>query len=250
MERKDRDSSGINNGFYDTLGTDWQDATAHPIALLRAENALRNPWIATVIEEKFSGSSAVLDIGCGAGFLTNYLAQKGHQVSGIDLSEKSLEVAKKNDQTANVAYAQASAYALPYPDQNFDVVSAMDLLEHVEHPEKVISEAGRVLKKGGLFFFHTFSRNFLSWLVVIKGVEWAVRNTPSNMHVLPLFINPSEMEAMCRGYQLEVKQFKGCRPECSKAFWKMLFTRKVPADLHFTFTNSLTTGYSGYAVKS
>lgn len=247
MARKD-----INNTFYDDLGQDWHEATNHPIALLRSENALRNPWIHMVIREKYGENKvSALDIGCGAGLLTNFLASFGHRVSGIDLSEGSLKIAKEKDITASVNYTAGSAYDLPYENESFDIVCAMDLLEHVDNPEKVIEEASRVLKKGGLFFFHTFSRNFLSWLVVIKGVEWCVRNTPPNMHVYSLFLNPSEVEDMCKANDLVVEKFTGVRPDFqSLAFWKMLLTHRVDDNFRFTFTRSLTTGYSGYAVKS
>lgn len=250
MERASSKSSGINNAFYDTLGEEWHEATAHPIALLRAENALRNPWIEETIRNALGEKASIVDIGCGAGLLTNYLAKKGHRVFGVDLSEKSLQSAQKRDATSSVIYQKANASALPFPDESFDAVSAMDLLEHVENPEQVISEASRVLKKGGLFFFHTFSRNFLSWLIVIKGVEWAVKNTPPHMHVYSLFLNPLEVKRLCTQHQLEILELKGVRPDfASAAFWKMLLTRTVPTDLRFIFTPSLTTGYSGYAKK-
>lgn len=240
----------INNAFYDDLQDMWNDSHDHPIALLRAENALRNPWIAKVIEEKFGKACSVLDVGCGGGFLTNYLAKKGHHVSGIDLSEKSLTIAKKGDSTKSVQYKLASAYELPFADESFDVVCAMDLLEHVEKPELVIKEASRVLKKGGLFFFHTFNRNLLSYLVVIKGVEWCFSNTPSNMHVYPLFIKPNELSAMCSRNQMNVEALIGLNPDYKRSsFWKMVFKRKVDSKFRFVFTPSLKTSYSGFAQK-
>ena len=236
----------INNDFYDGLGGKWHTESSHPIALLRAENRLRNPWIAGLIDKK----SKVLDIGCGAGFLTNFLAEHGHEVTGIDLSPQSLELAKEKDATKQVSYEIADATHLPFDAASFDVVCAMDLLEHVNHPGAVIAEASRVLRPGGLFFFHTFNRNFWSWLVVIKGVEWCVRNTPPQMHVYPLFIKPSEMEAMCAKHNLTVENIQGVRPKfLTRAFWKMVLTRNVSEEFQFCFTPSLTTGYSGFARK-
>ncbi|HSX03830.1 MAG TPA: bifunctional 2-polyprenyl-6-hydroxyphenol methylase/3-demethylubiquinol 3-O-methyltransferase UbiG [Rhabdochlamydiaceae bacterium] len=248
MERKKH--LPINNAFYDDLDEMWNDSHDHPIALLRAENALRNPWIEKVVNEKFGRSCSILDIGCGGGFLTNYLAKKGHRVSGVDLSEKSLSIAKKSDTTQSAEYFLASAYELPFPEESFDVVSAMDLLEHVEKPELVIKEASRVLKKGGLFFFHTFNRNWTSYFIVIKGVEWCFSNTPRNMHIYPLFLKPKELEAMCNEHQMNVEKFLGLRPDFnSVSFWKMVFTRKVDTQFRFIFTPSLKTSYSGYAQK-
>lgn len=243
MERKN-----VNNSFYDTLGERWYTASNHPIALLRAENAVRLPWICEIITKHFPQGS-LLDIGCGAGLLSNPIAQRGLEVTGIDLSEASLEIAKKYDGTKKVRYLKASAEKLPFEDESFDCVTALDLLEHVENPESVICEAGRVLKKNGLFFFHTFNRNFLSWLLVIKGVEWCVPGTPESMHIYRLFIKPEELRAMCHSARLEVHEIRGLKPHFSLPILKMALTRKVPDDLRFHFTPSLLTGYVGYARK-
>lgn len=236
----------INNGFYEELGDKWLTAYDHPIALLRAENAVRIPWIIETIGK----NQTVLDIGCGAGLLTNALSKVGHRVFGIDLSQTSLEVARMTDLTQKVNYQMANAYSLPYSDESFDVVCAMDLLEHVEEPALVISEASRVLRQGGFFFFHTFNRNFLSYLIVIKGVEWCVPNTPKNMHVYPLFIKPDEMREFCLQRDLQIVSLQGFRPNLfSKAFWKMIFIKKVPEDFSFCFSKNLMTGYCGFAKK-
>ena len=236
----------INNSFYEDLEEGWYTACDHPIALLRAENKLRIPWVLDSIQP----NSKVLDLGCGAGFLCNALAEKGHKVSGVDLSESSLETARRYDRTESVEYICANVYSLPFQNETFDVVCAMDVLEHIEEPKLLIAEASRVLKKGGLFFFHTFNRNLWSYLVIIKGVEWCVKNTPKNMHVYPLFIKPNELEDLCSEYNLKFKELKGLHPILfSRAFWQMIFTRKVPKDFKFRFSNKLSTGYCGYAQK-
>jgi 2-polyprenyl-6-hydroxyphenyl methylase / 3-demethylubiquinone-9 3-methyltransferase len=234
----------INNEFYETLGDKWLTASDHPIALLRAENRLRNPWIAS----KLPSSSKVLDMGCGAGFLTHELTNLGHEVTGVDLSEESLKIARQLDPKGN--YIRADVTKVPLPAMSFDAVCAMDLLEHVENPQAVIQEAARLLKPGGLFFFHTFNRTFLSWLVVIKGVEWCVKNAPPNMHILRLFIKPDELQKMCTEHGLQTEEVRGLNVKfSSKAFWQMVFRRTVPEDLEFIFTESLKTGYSGFAKK-
>jgi 2-polyprenyl-6-hydroxyphenyl methylase / 3-demethylubiquinone-9 3-methyltransferase len=237
----------INNAFYDELGEGWHSENDHPIALLRAENRVRNPW---VIEQLQKSPCKVLDIGCGAGLLANPLALAGHAVTGIDLSSSSLDIAKKGDKTKSVSYLHAKAEELPFAPASFDAVIAMDLLEHVEKPELVIAEAARVLKPGGLFFFHTFNRNFLSWLVIIKGVEWCVKNSPKNMHVYNLFIKPKEIRQMCQLRNLSVREIRGLVPDIrTGAFWKMIATRSVPENFRFCFTPSELTGYVGVAVK-
>ncbi len=241
----------INNDFYEDLQEGWYAASDHPVALLRAENAIRSPWILEEIAKQYSSKTSVLDIGCGAGLLTNALAKEGHTVTGIDLSESSLETAKRHDQTKTVRYIPANAYSLPFADQQFDVVCATDVLEHVEDPGLLIAEASRVLKTNGLFFFHTFNRNPLSYIIVIKGVEWCVKNTPKNMHVYPLFIKPYELDELCQIYRLQVQKWVGLRPQIFNwPFFKMLLTRKVPKNFRFCFSKSLATGYCGIAQKT
>ena len=126
----------------------------------------------------------------------------------------------------------------------------MDFLEHVEDPATVVAEASRVLRPGGLFFFHTFNRNPLAWLVVIKGVEWFVKNTPRDMHVLRLFVKPAELRAMCATSGLEVRELLGSAPAVlSRAFWAMLATGSVRADFRFKLTRFPLLPYTGFAER-
>lgn len=244
--------TGINNAFYEGLGDRWHDAHDDPVALLRAEGRLKNPWVLERIAARFPGRACrVLDIGCGAGFLCHALSAAGHRAEGADLSPGSLQVARKRDITGRSAWRVADAYRLPWKDGSFDAVSALDFLEHVERPGAVIAEAARVLKPGGLFFFHTFNRNLLAYLVVIKGLEWFVRNTPARMHVLPLFIKPKELDGYCRDAGMRALEWTGLRPEPEKpAFWRMLKTGRVPEDFEFRFTSSLAISYLGMAEKN
>lgn len=250
MAKDSRNQAIINNAFYEELREGWYTAVDHPIALLRAENAVRAPWVGQLLQEYFRDSANVLDVGCGAGFLSNYLAREKHQVTGIDLSQSSLEVAKQYDSTSSVKYLHADAYQLPFANACFDVVCAMDILEHVEQPARLIQEASRVLKPGGLFFFHTFNRTWLSRLIVIKGVDWLVPNAPKHMHVYDLFITPEELKVLCQKGRFQVELLSGFMPDIwTKAFWSSLFTRKVNANLRFKFVDSLLTGYCGFAIK-
>jgi 2-polyprenyl-6-hydroxyphenyl methylase/3-demethylubiquinone-9 3-methyltransferase len=240
---------GVNNSIYSELGARWYDAKDDPVALLRAESKLRNPWVAREIETRLGAHASVLDVGCGGGFLSNALAARGHRVVGIDESAHALAIAAAHDSSRSVTYKAADALALPFDDAAFDVVCAMDFLEHVEDPKRAVAEASRVLAPGGLYFFHTFNRNFLSWLVVIKGVEWFVKNTPRNMHVLPLFLKPHEVASMCNAQGLDVIEMRGVRPKIGKSFWSMLSTGAVDDRFEFIFTTSLLLGFSGLARK-
>ena len=211
----------------------------------------RNSWIDAQLRAHFSSASqSVLDVGCGAGFLSNYLSERGHAVTGLDASIESLDVARHHDATQKVRYECGDAYRLPFADESFEAVCIMDFLEHVEEPARAVAEASRVLRQGGLFFFSTFNRNWLSWLIVIKGVERVVANTPPNMHILRLFVKPSEAGAMCRDNGLRVKAVHGFIPDLYRgAFWRMLFTRRVEDDFRFRFVKSTATGYIGVAEK-
>jgi len=243
-----RRARAVNNAWYADLGERWYHAEDTPIALLRAEARHRNPWIAGAIATTFAARPCrVLDLGCGAGFLANDLAARGHAVTGLDRTPENLTIARAHDVTRTATYDVGDACALPYADASFDVVCAMDLLEHVEDPEALVAEAGRVLAPGGLFFFHTFNRTWLANLIAIKGVAWFVKNTPADLHVLRLFRTPDEVLAMCRAHGLELAVLHGARPRFTWPLWRMLVTGRVGDDFAFTFTRSRAIGYTGYA---
>lgn len=241
----------VNNQLYSELGERWYNAKDDPVALLRAEKRLLAPWlIDSISKEGLDLKSKVLDVGCGAGFLSNSLSISGYDVTAFDISAESLEIARLYDKTKKVNYLIADAYKFPFSDNSFDVVSAMDFLEHVDKPEVVILEVARVLKPNGIFFFSTFNKNWLAWLIVIKGVEWFVKNTPKNLHVLELFIKPEDLSNMLKKHKINVKEMLGIRP-CffTKAFLQMLLTGAVPDNFRFTFAKSLMIGYVGIAKK-
>jgi 2-polyprenyl-6-hydroxyphenyl methylase/3-demethylubiquinone-9 3-methyltransferase len=245
-EKKD-----VDNRIYDELGDRWYLAYDDPVALLRAECKIKKLWIEeklnTLIQGREAGHINILDVGCGAGFLANDLGRSGFSVTGVDLSESSLQTARKFDSTHNVKYQKGDATRLDFEPASFDAVTALDLLEHVENPEAIVEQASRVLKPGGLFFFHTFNRNVLSRLVIIKFVEWFVKNTPPQMHVHHLFIKPEELEAMAAKHGFTVLDWVGLKPQFSTITLKSLLTRTVPHDFTFRLTSSLGLSYMGVA---
>jgi len=218
---------------------------------LRAENKLNSSWILTKLHREHGTQSLkILDLGCGGGLISNTLAKAGHDVIGIDEVKESLEVAKRFQKGTSAHFKQADVYHLPIRSNSMDVVCAMDLLEHVEFPGKVISEASRVLKPNGFFFFHTFNRTLLSWLLAVKGIEWIVRNTPQHLHLYRMFITPTELKEFCETYCLKIKEIVGLRPKFgSKEFWRLILTGIVPKTFEFAFTPSLKVSYLGLARK-
>ena len=243
--------NSVDNEIYHEYGERWYTAKDDPVALLRAEARARYPWIVSRLTTRYpNGKIRILDLGCGAGFLANALAGDGYRVTGLDLSESSLAVAQGHDLTGTVDYRLGDACRLEFENRTFDAVCAMDFLEHVDHPEMVVREAARVLKPGGAFFFYTFNRNLLSWLVVIKGAEWFVRNTPRNMHKLRYFIKPAELRHMCSENGMDMALCQGLAPKIFQiALWKMLATGSVDDRFRFSFTRHTLLGYIGLALR-
>lgn len=250
MDLAKLDREIVNNEAYDYLAERWYEAQDDPIALLRNLHKIEVPWILEEIRRHIGYRAEILDMGCGAGFLSNDLALAGHSITGIDLSTSSLKVAESRDQTKTVRYQQGDVYHVAFPRESFDVVVAMDLLEHVSDPQKVISEATRILRPGGLFFFNTFSKNPLAWLIAIKGVEWFVKNTPKDYHVYSLFINPGKLKDWMDDVGLETMRIRGIRPVfAQKALFKLIGTGVVPKDFRFKFSRLPLIAYTGFAKK-
>jgi len=251
----------IQNEIYDRLGDRWYTAKDDPVALLRAETRARLPWIIDKLANiQSAGPLTLLDLGCGAGLLSNslrkHLDEGQFTILGVDSSRESLEIAKKHhpreSQANSVQYHLADARKLPFSDHSLDAVLAMDFLEHVEQPQEIIREISRVLKPGGLFLFHTFTRTPLSRLLVIDLVETFVPNTPPNLHVDSLFIRPEELSTLARRHSLETQEFHALNPVITiRALANLIFRREIPDHFRFRIEpiRKLSSGYIGTAVK-
>jgi 2-polyprenyl-6-hydroxyphenyl methylase/3-demethylubiquinone-9 3-methyltransferase len=236
----------VNNDVFATLGDRWYEADDDPVALLRAQARLHAPYIEERLPQR---PCRLLDLGCGGGLIANELVKNGHSVVGVDISDACLEVAARHDSTQRAVWVRGDARALPFADASFDAVCAMDVLEHIEPVEVVVAEVARVLRPGGRFFFHTFDRTWLSWLIVIKGVEWFVSNVPADLHLYRQFVKPSELRAHCEAGGLAVQEVVGCGPIPSGPFWRMVATGKVSPELAFGFSRWKVAGYTGFADK-
>ena len=240
----------VNNAFYDGLGDRWfDDGGDHAIALLRAEGRLKRAYLDAVLRRHGIGPGArVLDVACGAGLVAIPLAERGYRVEGVDLSEGSLEAARARA-PAGATFRVGDAAALDARDGTYDAVLLFDMLEHVEDQARVIAEAGRVVRPGGVVVFNTFNRTPLSWLVAVHGFKFVVREAPRHIHVWRLFLPPSTLEAYAERAGLAVEETVGMRPRLDGAFWRSVGRRRLDPGFQFTTSRSLAVGYIGAAVK-
>jgi len=172
-------------------------------------NPLRLDWIDS--RASLAGKR-VLDVGCGGGILTEAMAQRGAQVTGIDLSEKPLRVAQLHllQSKAEVTYECVSAedYAERHPAA-FDVVTCMELLEHVPEPASTVGACARLVRPGGQVFFSTINRNPKSYLFAVIGAEYILRLLPRGTHDYLRFIKPSELSRHARAAGLRAAELIG-----------------------------------------
>lgn len=155
---------------------------------------------------------AVIDVGCGGGILSESMALKGAQVTGLDLGEKALKVAQLHalETGVNVNYqcVAVEAWAHQHPQQ-YDVVTCMEMLEHVPDPASVVAACAQLVKPGGYVFFSTINRNIKAYLHAVIGAEYLLNMLPKGTHDYAKFIKPSELATWCRGNDLETKKLKG-----------------------------------------
>jgi 2-polyprenyl-6-hydroxyphenyl methylase/3-demethylubiquinone-9 3-methyltransferase len=193
---------------FSDLAHRWWDP-ASEFRPLHEINPLRLDWI----DRKAAlAGKKVLDIGCGGGILSEAMAGAGASVTGIDLSEKALNVARLHlfESGHKVDYQLCSAedYADAHPGA-FDVVTCMELLEHVPDPSSTISACSRLVKPGGHVFFSTLNRNPKSYLFAIIGAEYVLKLLPRGTHDYGKFIKPSELARYCRESGLETQELIG-----------------------------------------
>lgn len=200
---------------FSALASRWWDPNSE-FKPLHAINPLRLGWIQQTIDqstpEQALAGKAVLDVGCGGGILAEAMAVAGGQVSGIDLAEKSLTVAKLHclESGVNVNYERISAEDMAQRQPaSFDVVTCMEMLEHVPDPASVVQACADLAKPGGWLFFSTINRNPKSFLFAIVGAEYVLKLLPKGTHNWEAFIKPSELADACRMAHLDVQSVIG-----------------------------------------
>ncbi|MCB4323339.1 bifunctional 2-polyprenyl-6-hydroxyphenol methylase/3-demethylubiquinol 3-O-methyltransferase UbiG [Alcaligenes sp. 13f] len=194
---------------FSALASRWWDPDSE-FKPLHAINPLRLDWILS-----YTGSLAgkqVLDVGCGGGILSESLAQSGADVTGIDLAERSLKIARLHSLESGVPVKYEMISAEDMADQHpgrFDVVTCMEMLEHVPDPGSIIAACAKLVKPGGWVFFSTLNRNPKSFLFAIVGAEYLLRLIPKGTHSYEGFIKPSELISSAHRSGLDALALKG-----------------------------------------
>jgi len=193
---------------FEALASRWWDPNSE-FKPLHDINPLRLNWIDG--KTKLAGKK-VIDVGCGGGILAESMARRGALVTGIDMGEAPLSVARLHglESGVSVEYLQSTAEDMAAQRAgHYDAVTCMEMLEHVPDPGAVIAACAQLVKPGGNVFFSTINRNPKSWLFAIVGAEHILRLLPKGTHEYAKFIRPSELGGWCRDARLEVQEITG-----------------------------------------
>lgn len=193
---------------FSALASRWWDTNSE-FKPLHEINPLRLGYIDS---RAAVAGKRVLDIGCGGGILAEGLAHRGATVTAIDMAEASLNVARLHllESKLDINYQQCTAeqFAEEHP-QSFDIVTCLEMLEHVPDPESVIQACARLVKPGGHLFFSTINRNPKSYLFAVLGAEYILQLLPKGTHDYSKFIKPSELASWVRGARLDLQDVTG-----------------------------------------
>jgi 2-polyprenyl-6-hydroxyphenyl methylase/3-demethylubiquinone-9 3-methyltransferase len=194
---------------FSELAHRWWD-TESDFRPLHQINPLRLDWIDSLAP--LSGKR-VVDVGCGGGILADAMARRGADVLGIDLATKALKVAQLHAieaATPRIAYREIAAEALAEEaPERFDVVTCMEMLEHVPEPSSVVAACAHLARPGGWVFFSTINRNAKAFAFAIVGAEHVLKLLPKGTHEYARFLRPSELAAWCRVAALDLAATRG-----------------------------------------
>ena len=206
---------------FSELAHHWWDPESE-FRPLHQINPLRLDWIAR--QATLAAGQQVLDVGCGGGILAEAMARQGAEVLGIDLATKSLKVAQLHaleSGLSNISYREVAVEALAAErPASFDVVTCMEMLEHVPDPASVVKACAELVKPGGWVFFSTLNRNPKSFLFAIVGAEYVLKLLPRGTHEFAKFIKPSELASYCRAAGLDLQGTRGMEYNpLTKRYW-------------------------------
>jgi 2-polyprenyl-6-hydroxyphenyl methylase/3-demethylubiquinone-9 3-methyltransferase len=224
---------------FSELAHRWWDLDSE-FRPLHEINPLRLEWIESIAP---IAGKRVLDVGCGGGILADSMARKGAEVLGIDLAEKALKVAQLHAleaSTRGVKYREVSVESLATEQPaSFDVVTCMEMLEHVPDPASVVRACADLVKPGGWVFFSTIHRNAKAFMFAIIGAEYLLGMLPRGTHEYRKLIRPSELAAHCRAARLDVSYTRGLEYNpITRRYWlsadtsvNYMFATRKPAAL-------------------
>ena len=193
---------------FNELAHKWWDETSE-FKPLHDINPLRLDFIHEKVNLK---NKKVLDVGCGGGILSESMASLGAKVTGIDMGDKVIRIAELHalQSKLNIDYQCTSLEEVALKHESiFDVITCMEMLEHVPEPKKIVSLCAKLLKPGGTLFFSTINRNLKAYVFAVIGAEYILHLLPRGTHDYEKFIKPSELIGWCREEGLNIKTLKG-----------------------------------------
>lgn len=217
---------------FAALAAHWWDANGE-LKTLHQINPLRLGYITEKVD--LSGK-AIIDIGCGGGILSESMAKLGATVTGIDMNKPVIDVAKLHqlESGTDVEYRHISAEDISKErPAHYDVVTCLEMLEHVPDPEAIVKACAKLVKPGGHLFFSTINRNPKAYLFAILGAEYILKLLPKNTHDYAKFILPSELSEWARQAGLSTQELKGIAYN--------------PLSQHFKLTDDISVNYLMYA---
>lgn len=196
---------GVEVAKFAQHSTEWWD-TEGPLKTLHDINPARLQFIKNYID---ISKCSVLDVGCGGGVLSEGLAREGAIVTGLDVEPDALAAAKKHAEEARLKIEYVCCPVEDYEAVSFDVITCMEMLEHVTDPMLVIEHCSRLLKPGGYLFLSTLNRTVKAYATAIVAAEYVLRLLPRQTHDFDKFIKPSELAAMVRANRLKMAGLSG-----------------------------------------
>ena len=227
------DAAELNK--FSALAHKWWDKTSE-FKPLHDINPLRLNYINDLVSLK---GKAVLDVGCGGGILSESIAEKGAKVTGIDLGEKALKVATLHslESAITVDYRLVSVETLAAEQpETYDVVTCLEMLEHVPNPASVVAACAKLVKPGGHVFFSTINRNPKAYLFAVIGAEYVLNMLPRGTHDYAKFIKPSELASWVRQAGLSLENQAG-----------MSYN---PITQHYSLGSDVSVNYLIHTIKS